>query len=145
MHQSKLAQATYNKIDRRIHRSANLVEQLRQLKPDLLVSSYPVTAFEVSALLAAKELRIPTVGHLLSWDNITCKGKFTVVPDYFISWGNVMSGELQQHYAVAPERIFECGVPHFDAHLQMVNPATLQTELNRLGLKPGKPVKVRRP
>jgi CDP-glycerol glycerophosphotransferase (TagB/SpsB family) len=133
---SKLAQATYNKLDQRIHRSSALIQHL---ETTLLVSTYPVTAFEVSALLAAKELGIPTVGHLLSWDNITCKGKFTVVPDYFISWGSVMSGELKQFYRVAAERIFECGVPHFDAHREMVSPNILQVELKRLGLIPEKP------
>jgi CDP-glycerol glycerophosphotransferase (TagB/SpsB family) len=136
---SKLAQATYNKLDRRMHRSASIIQYLKQLQPDLLISTYPVTDFEVSALLAAKELGITTVGHLLSWDNITCKGRFTVVPDYFISWGRVMTGELQQHYGIAAERIFECGVPHFDAHLEMVNPAILHSELARLGLNPQNP------
>jgi hypothetical protein len=139
LHKSRLAQAVYGRIDRRLHRSTELIGLLERLRPDVLVSTYPVTAFEVSALLAAKELGIPTVGHLLSWDNITCKGKFTVVPDYFICWGNVMTSELKQHYGVAPERIFECGVPHFDAHRELIDASILSRELKRMGLSAERP------
>src|SRR5690606_10916297 len=77
---------------------------------------YPVDALEASFLFAAKRLCIRTVGHLMSWDNITSKGRFPVIPDVFISWGPIMTAEIQQYYGTPRDRIHECAVAHFDAH-----------------------------
>ena len=138
-YRSRLAHWSFGKLDRYLHRSRAIREKLLELRPDVVVSTYPVSSFEVSFLLEAAKLGIPTVGHLLSWDNITCKGRFTVVPDYFVSWGPVMSQELKEHYDISPERIFECGVPHFDAHKNMVSSDRLQQIMRDLNLDPAKP------
>ncbi|TWT98630.1 glycosyltransferase family protein [Stieleria varia] len=129
----------FDAVDRKFHRRAALVDKLRSISPSLVVSTYPVDPFEISGLLAAKELGIKTVGHLLSWDNITCKGRFTAVPDYFVSWGPVMSEEIEQHYGVDCDRIFPVGVPHFDAHREEIDPSLNSDVLQDLGLDPGKP------
>jgi hypothetical protein len=50
-----------------------------------------------------------------------------------------MSEELRDVYDVQPERIFECGVPHFDEHLRLVDPPYRATLLRRLGLDPLRP------
>ncbi len=126
-------------LDRRIHRSPAIADQLRRLQPDLVVSTYPVSAFESTCLLEAQSLGIRTVGHLLSWDNITCKGRFIAPPDYYVSWGPIMTEELREHYQVSDTRIFECGVPHFDAHLQLVDRQQLGTILQAQGLRPDCP------
>ena len=110
--QSPALHGMLNSIDRSSHRSAVIRKVLIEHKPDLLISTYPVTSFEVTALFEAQSLGIPTVGHLLSWDNITCKGRFPAVPDYFVSWGPVMTAELQEHYDVPRERVFELSLIH---------------------------------
>jgi CDP-glycerol glycerophosphotransferase (TagB/SpsB family) len=46
---------------------------------------------------------------------------------------------LREHYGVADQRIHECGVPHFDAHQKLVDPALLRCILNDLNLDSGKP------
>jgi hypothetical protein len=68
--------------------------------------------------LHAKELGIPVVCEMLSWDNITSKGTPLLMPDYFISWGPIMTQEIIEWYAFPRAKIFECGVPHFDAYRQ---------------------------
>ncbi|MEZ6035092.1 MAG: hypothetical protein R3C17_18510 [Planctomycetaceae bacterium] len=136
---SKTVSKLVTRLDRRIHRSPAIAEQLRRLQPDLVVSTYPVAAFESTCLLEAQHLGIRTVGHLLSWDNITCKGRFIAPPDDYISWGPIMTEELQEHYQVAREQIFECGVPHFDAHLQLVDRQQLESILVEQGIKPDRP------
>lgn len=81
-----------------------------------LISTYPVSPFEAKILNTSKKLGINTITHLLSWDNITCKGIFPVLSDYFIVWGDVMKKELIQYYNISKFKIFKCGVPHFDLH-----------------------------
>jgi len=92
------------------------LEFIREQAPGLLVSTYPVTAPEPGLLLAAQSLGIPTVLHLLSWDNITAKGHFQALADDYITWGPTMAEELSAYYGVGPERITRCGVPHFDLY-----------------------------
>lgn len=126
-------------IERRLLRNKGVAQLLADLKPKLLVSSYPVSVLEATFLLEAQRAGITTVGQLLSWDNITCKGRFSVVPDYFITWGPIMSAELEEYYQVPPERIRQTGVPHFDAHVNMPDPAGVEAEVTALGLDPQRP------
>jgi hypothetical protein len=136
---STLAHRCFDALDRTVHRSRVINAQFRELRPDVIVSTYPVTAFETSCLLEAKALGIPTVGHLLSWDNITCKGRFAALPDYYLSWGPVMSEELREVYGVRANRIFECGVPHFDEHKRLVDSVYRAAVLRQMGLDPNRP------
>ncbi len=136
---SRWAHRIFDAFDRSRHRSKLIRAKLAELKPDLVVATYPVTSFEVAALLEAQKIGISTVGHLLSWDNITCKGRFPAVPQHFISWGPIMTAELKEHYGIEDDHIYECGVPHFDAHKQLVDRAQQQSTLLDLGLDPAKP------
>jgi len=86
---------------------------LQALNTDLLVATYPVSPPEPELLLAAQSLGVKTVIHLLSWDNITAKGHFQALADHYIAWGPTMAEELGEFYGVGPERIAQCGVPHF--------------------------------
>lgn len=136
---STIAHAVFDRVDRSAHRCREIRQALQRLSPDLLVSTYPVTSFEVAALLEAQDLGIPTVGHLLSWDNITCKGRFTAVPNWFISWGDVMTEELKEHYGIPSDRVFSCGVPHFDEHHHLVGHERKRQIMKDLGLRADRP------
>lgn len=90
---------------------------LAGLKPRNLVATYPVTLGE--AMLLHYGNRSPDTStwiHLLSWDNITCKGRFAETADRYVAWGEVMRDEFVEHYGIDPARIHLCGVPHFDVH-----------------------------
>lgn len=112
---------------------------LKKIKPRQLVSTYPVSIIEAKLLHAAKEAGVKTVLHLLSWDNISCKGKFPVLADSFISWGNIMKEELQEFYQIPEGSIHVCGVPHFDEHIQVRSLASPYEIINQLGLSPNEP------
>ncbi|MBK8480838.1 MAG: hypothetical protein IPL40_06650 [Proteobacteria bacterium] len=127
------------RVEQRLLRSREVRAILQRLRPRLLVSTYPVNWLEALFVLEAQQLGIPTVGQLLSWDNISCKGRFAALPDRFIAWGPVMSDELRSYYGVAPERISECGVAHFDAHFDPTNRAHAREVLASLGLCPDDP------
>lgn len=112
---------------------------LRRIKPAILVSTYPVNWTEAEFLKAAHRLGVMTVGQLLSWDNITCKGRFAVLPDRFITWGPVMTAELRAHYAVPAVAVDECGVAHFDAHINPRARELVPGLLQEMGLAPAAP------
>lgn len=127
------------RVEQHLLRSPAVRAILQRLRPRLLVSSYPVNWLEALFVLEAQQLGIPTVGQLLSWDNISCKGRFAALPERFISWGPVMSDELRSYYGVTPDRISECGVAHFDAHFDPTNRAHAREVLASLGLSPDDP------
>ena len=114
--------------------AANL---LAQLDPRLLISTYPVNLPESRLLFAGnKAPRVHTVIHLLSWDNITCKGFFPQLADNYISWGNIMKDEFMEYYKIAPGKIFNTGVPHFDLHKQSEGSLAYKEILKQKGLDP---------
>lgn len=119
--------------------SPELEALLKRISPSLVASTYPASPMEAAALLAAKNHGMRTLGQLLSWDNITCKGRFTVVPDSFISWGPIMSEELAEYYGVGPDRVVECGVAHFDPHSAPVPKEQIAASMESVGLDPAKP------
>ena len=113
---------------------------LRRLRPRRLVSTYPVSLPEALLLHhARRDPAIETWIHLLSWDNITCKGRFVATADQYIAWGPVMRDELKAYYGVADERIHVCGVPHFDLHRDPRVAEARPDVLRALGLDPRRP------
>lgn len=117
-------------------RTAELIERI---DPGLVVATYPVNLLEAKVLYAAKQAQRQRLLHLLSWDNITAKGKFPVDADHYIVWGNVMNRELQAYYQPAEEKIHICGVPHFDHHVAVRQEPQYAPLLTGLGLDPAKP------
>jgi hypothetical protein len=126
-------------IERNLLRNSPAAQLLQRLQPELVISTYPIHADEASLLLAAQSGSITTVGHLLSWDNITSKGRFTVVPEYYLAWGPIMRAELEQYYDIRPEKIVETGIAHFDIHYSAVNDECLRQSVTELGLDPARP------
>jgi hypothetical protein len=120
-------------LERRLNRSENIRNLLAGLRPDLLVVFTPFGQLDTIYLIHAKDLKIPVVCQMLSWDNITSKGTPLLMPDYFISWGPIMTQEMVQWYRFPREKIFECGVPHFDVYRhpeQLTSSGALLRELN---------------
>jgi len=115
-------------------KDAKATKLLREINPKLVVSTYPINYLEAKFLYAAKEAKIGTLIHLLSWDNITSKGIFPVIPDRFIAWGPVMYEELKEYYAVKDEQVHLCGVPHFDQHIQLKKTTGYRAVLTDLSL-----------
>lgn len=120
------------RLEQRLLLREEAIRFINGLNPDVLVSTYPVTAPEPELILAARHLKVMTVLHLLSWDNITAKGHFQALTEEYLAWGPTMKEELQEFYAVPEARITECGVPHFDLYFQNKELPANSTLLDRL-------------
>jgi hypothetical protein len=125
-------------FERRLLHDRRIDDRLDDLAPRAVVSTYPVNALDAGALAWARTRRVRTIGHLLSWDNITCKGRFTEVPERFVAWGPIMRDELREHYGVSNDHVVEAGVPHFDAHAS-ASPEGRTAAVARVGLDPARP------
>jgi hypothetical protein len=136
---SYLFREAFKAFERCVNRSAGVQKLLEELAPDLLVLPNPFGAEETVYLLHARKLGIPVVCPILSWDNVTSKGTPLLMPDYFISWGPIMTDEVATVYQFPRERIYECGVPHFDVYRQKSRFTTRRKLLERLNLPPELP------
>lgn len=129
----------YLQIERRSNKDQNAEEILKAIQPDLIVSTRPVVLAEAYLLGAARRLKIPRLLNILSWDNITSKGYFREQGEYYLSWGSIMTQELEEYYQVKRENITECGVAHFDLHFEQREERKVEFWLNKLKLDPSKP------
>ena len=112
---------------------------LNRIEPKILISTYPVSIIEVKLLYAAKQKNIKTVSQLLSWDNISCKGRFPVLAEEHLVWGDIMHEELQEYYGINSANIKRCGVPHFDEHIRIKNKELDKDLIEKLNLNIEKP------
>ncbi len=131
--------ACVRQFERRVNRSKPMAQLLRALRPDYLVLPNPFGVQETVYMLHARDLRIPVICQMLSWDNITSKGTPLMMPEYFISWGPMMTEEMTTLYHFPRERIYECGVPHFDVYSQPEHFVPREAVLRRLKLPPTQP------
>ncbi|MEO0727327.1 MAG: hypothetical protein AAFZ63_22460 [Bacteroidota bacterium] len=125
--------------EKRYLSSPRIKTLLQEIQPRLVVSTYPVNILEAQVLYAAREAGISTLLHLLSWDNITSKGRFPVLADQYIAWGEIMQNELKAYYQLSNEQIHLCGVPHFDYYEQYRGGKAHEQELAGMGLNPSAP------
>jgi hypothetical protein len=113
---------------------------IKKLNPKFLVSTYPVNFSEAMLLKAGNNnLSTTTIIHLLSWDNITCKGHFPELAQKYIAWGPIMRDEFSEYYKINSSDIAICGVPHFDIHFESRSNPDFKKYLLQLGLNPEKP------
>jgi len=127
----------YERNEKKLLNSLQARKLLEKVSPKKLIATYPVNLAESQLLFEANKNRnIETWIHLLSWDNISSKGKFPALADKYIAWGPIMIKELQDYYMINKNKIFGCGVPHFDLHHQVKNFINKNSYLKKIGLEP---------
>jgi hypothetical protein len=117
--------------------AAEITAQLNRLRPSLVVSTSCVVSDEVPYILAARRLGIPTLGCILSFDNLTSK---SVLPtfDHYAVWARRMGEEVLRYYPDRdPARIHATGTPQFDFHRRAEYRWSRERTLRELGLAPG--------
>ncbi|ULC60578.1 CDP-glycerol glycerophosphotransferase family protein [Flaviramulus sp. BrNp1-15] len=105
-----------NKLERTTSKYKYCKAQLEEQKPDLIFCTTQRSTQSISALLAAKDLGIPTVAFVYSWDNVP-KAMQVVETDYYVVWSNLMKQEVLKYYPFVKEnQVFITGTPQFEPH-----------------------------
>ena len=119
-----------------------IVADLAQSKPDVVVLSPMIQRFseEVEYAKAAKMLGIPTVVPAYSWDVLTTKGLFHIIPDFFLAWNQVQHTEAMDIHGLPEQNILITGSPFFDKWLDADKLRETRSRFcRRVGLNPDKP------
>ncbi|GAA4815408.1 UDP-glycosyltransferase [Litoribaculum gwangyangense] len=105
-----------NKLERSTSKYKYCKAQLEAHKPDLIFCTTQRATQSISALLAAKDLGIPTVAFVYSWDNVP-KAMQVVETDYYCVWSDLMKDQVLQYYPFVNEnQVFVTGTPQFEPH-----------------------------
>jgi hypothetical protein len=76
-------------------------------------------AWEWPLFRTLQRMGIPTITHILSFDNLTSVGFLPVQGfDRYLCWSQWLADQLEEFYEVPRERIEITGTPQFDFHIQ---------------------------
>ena len=94
------------------------IADLEKEQPDIIFCTNQRPLNAVAAMVAAKDLKIPTCCFIYSWDNIP-KATLIVEADEYFVWSKYMKDELIRYYPhIKPERINISGTPQFEFHFK---------------------------
>ena len=103
-------------IDCNFFTNKSYVVMLRDLKPDYVFVTYPFSFYTYPILRYASSSKIPIIGYVPSWDNLTSKWEVPVKLDKLIVWNNLMKEEAINFLDYADSQVEISGVPQFDIH-----------------------------
>jgi UDP-N-acetylglucosamine:LPS N-acetylglucosamine transferase len=113
-------------------------ETLKKDKPALVFCTNQRISLAIAPLLAAQDLKIPTVTFIFSWDNLP-KGTMVVETDYYFVWSFYMKKELLYYYPYIKEnQIIVTGTPQFENYFQVNNIIAKEIFFKQYGLDIGK-------
>lgn len=135
-------QVFLEKIERWIPPDKQIVRSLQEKKPDVVVVSPANMRFseEVEYIKAARSVGIPTVVLVYSWDNLTTKGLYAVVPDLLMAWNQAHLSEAVSIHKVPVSNTVIVGSTFFDKWFDADHLLMSREELcRRVGIDPEKP------
>lgn len=111
---------------------------IAQLQPDVVYNCSQRSVMSIAPIQAAKQLHIPTVGFIYSWDNLP-KSTLDVETDHYHVWSDYMKRELlQYHPFIKPAQITVTGTLQFEFHFNKVLLQDRAAFLSSYGLDPAK-------
>lgn len=84
--------------------------------PSLVFATDIFNPMDVIFMHEAKKRGVPTVGMVRSWDNLTAKGGFRVIPDTLVVHNEIIKKEARDIHKIPEERIRVVGIPHYDKY-----------------------------
>ena len=91
-------------------------------KPDILFSPSILSIDEFYFVEYCQKKKIPVVSMVMSWDNMTSKGRMPYIPEKLIVWNNTMAEEVRDVHNYPISKTAITGAPQFDFYLNPVMP-----------------------
>ena len=116
-----------------------LAATLRAERPRLVVANLQ-TRSAVPFLVAARSLRLPTVGYVSSWDHTVGKGVMSPHLDRYVVQNETMRDDVVRYHGIAAERVVVTGWPQTDVFAAERRRTDYEALLAAIGLDPTRPV-----
>lgn len=119
-----------------------ILKDLANENPDAVVVSPMNMRYseEVEYVKAAIKLQIPTIVPVYSWDNLTTKGLYHLVPHITLVWNHIQAREAEEIHHIPHDKLVITGAPFFDKWFAMGAPKeSYQRFCQKRGLDPQRP------
>lgn len=128
-------------LERCIAPDPGILSALKELAPDLVVASPFIfsRSEETEFIKAARALGQRTAAAIFSWDNLTSKGVFQVVPDAVLVWNRAQVKELEDIHKIPAPRALCTGAPSLDFWFEQKPRQSREEFCRQHGLNPAKP------
>lgn len=125
----------------RYAQSSSALKRLGEAKPAAVVAMSPFKPPQMSIVAASKQLGIPTIAYISSWDNITTKTRLVFQYDAYIVWSDQMKRELQGFYPPSRTKpIYVTGAPQYDVFAKPQHLQRRDVFFRTNGLDPDRPL-----
>jgi hypothetical protein len=123
------------------HRSEEALERLRCKRPKLVVVTGPFQMAQPAVASVAKNLGIPVMALITSWDNLSTKNRMVFKYDGYLVWSEQTRRELHHFYpSTRKAPVFVVGAPQFDVFFQDRFSQSRREFCETQGLSPDLPV-----
>src|SRR5688500_4223721 len=125
----------------RMAHNVNSVRELDAVAPDAVFITDPVRREFDPLFFEARRRGLRTICLVLSWDNVTSKGRINSGFDRILTWNESMRADVLKLYAdQAPATVEVVGFPRFDVYRRDLPPAfARESFMRKLGLDPVHP------
>jgi len=128
-------------LERVIPADDALVEAIDRLRVDavLIVSRCLLGGPEPDVIKAARQLGLPSIMLVWSWDNLSSKAVLNEHPDHLLVWNETQACEAAELHGIQQDRVTVVGAANFDAFFEeaaRVEPAPHPTTVLYLGSSP---------
>lgn len=114
---------------------------LKASQPSVVLSAHQRPPSILPAILAARELGVPTATFIFSWDNLTSKGTIAAPFDHYFVWSELMKKELLLYYPhVEAGSVHVVGTPQFDPYSDSSLIKSRGEFFNQIGADPHRPL-----
>ncbi|MCG6908378.1 MAG: hypothetical protein LJE63_17370 [Desulfobacteraceae bacterium] len=139
---SDFLQKSLKKVERFIPPDRGILNWLRLHAPNIVVASPFIFSVseELEYVKAAKYLKIPTLVAVLSWDNLTTKGTFHIMPDMTLVWNEALAEEAVRLHDVPRTKIVSTGALPFDFWFEMRPSMDRASFCSHIGVDPDRPI-----
>jgi hypothetical protein len=86
----------------------------KKIKPDLIVFPYQSDEIYFGSILSTVKTKIPFMGLVDNWDNLSSKSNLDVLPDFISVWGNQTKNHAIKYQGFKSRQIFVLGTPRYD-------------------------------
>lgn len=111
----------------------------RKYRPSAVVCHAPYARAQIPVHRTAIREKVPLIGILPSWDNVTTSGELTMRMDRLLVWSPLMRWEAQHFLKYRAEEIEVVGALQFD-HYARLAPSSREEFCRRRGLDPDRPI-----
>jgi hypothetical protein len=123
------------------NRTPEATRRLQRNRPAAVLTTGPFQFEQPGVIAAAKNLGIPTIAFIPSWDNLSTKNRMMFQCDAYIVWSEQGKRELHHFYPYTRSLpVFVVGAPQFDVFFQERFVQTREEFCATQGLRPDKPI-----